>query len=258
MPPNLQARLHGIFSQYKDLFAKHKHHIGRFVGFKAEANIDFSKKINCKQPPRNRVLPPSCKQDLLKYKDAGLFANSTGMADHFCSNLTFVLRNQVKEQNKPTKADKNLTKHSKPTIIDTRPLETDKFSVAAPENQRSLYRMTIDLRNLNAVTTNQRTSQLPSIQTMEVNFHDSFVTTIDLANCYPSIEIKESSRDYFNFYVESEIWHHSRLPQGWGPSLQIAQSAIIWTFKDSTLQLSILTRKLTPAQFPYTSYRQFV
>ena len=42
LPPNLQARLNGIFSQYKDLFAKHKHHIGRFVGFKAEANIDFS------------------------------------------------------------------------------------------------------------------------------------------------------------------------------------------------------------------------
>ena len=58
--------------------------------------------------------------------------------------------------------------------------------------------------------------------------------------------------------VESEIWHHSRLPQGWGPSLQIAQSAIIWTFKDSTLQLSTLTKKLTPALFPYTSYRQFL
>ena len=55
LPPNLQSRLNGIFLEYKDLFSKHKHHIGRFVGFKAEANIDFSKKINCKQPPRNRV-----------------------------------------------------------------------------------------------------------------------------------------------------------------------------------------------------------
>ena len=93
-----------------------------------------------------------------------------------------------------------------------------------------------------------------SVQEMELNFHDSFVSTIDLANCYPSIEIKETSRDYFNFYVESEIWHHSRLPQGWGPSLQIAQSAIIWTFKDSTLQLFILTKKLTPAFLIVNSY----
>ena len=114
--------------------------------------------------------------------------------------------------------------------------------------------MRIDFRNLNSVTTNQRTSQLPSIQAMEINFHDAFVTTIDLANCYLSIEIKEA----FNFYVESEIWHHSRLPQGWGPSLQIAQCAINWTFKDSTLQLFILTKKLTPALFPYTSYCQFL
>ena len=90
-----------FFLEYKDLFSKHKHPIGRFIGFQVESNIDFSKKINCKHPPRNRVLPPSCKQDLLKYKDAGLFANSTGKADYFCSNLTFVLRNQIKEQNKP-------------------------------------------------------------------------------------------------------------------------------------------------------------
>ena len=100
------------------------------------------------------------------------------------------------------------------------------------------------------MTINQRTSQLPSIQ--------AFVSTIDLANCYPSIEIKESSRNFFNFYVESEIWHNSRLPQGWGPSLQISQTAIIWTFQDSTLQVFILTRRLTPAQFPFTYYRQFV
>ena len=96
---------------YKDLFSQNKHHIGRFLGFQAEAHIDFSSKVNCKQPQRNRVLPPSCKQDLIKYKDAGLFANSTGRADHFCSNLTFVFRNQIKEQNKPTKVDKNLIKN---------------------------------------------------------------------------------------------------------------------------------------------------
>ena len=136
--------------------------LGRFLGFQAEVPIDFSSKVNCKQPQRNRVLPPSCKQDLLKYKDSGLFANSTGRADHFCSNLTFVLRNQIKEQNKPTKADKNLIKQAlknspKPSVTETRPIHTGD----APENQRSLYRMTIDFHQLNAVTTNQRTSQLP-------------------------------------------------------------------------------------------------
>ena len=139
--------------------------------------------------------------------------------------MTFVLRNQVKEQRANTKADKNLQKQAKkadpthssfdiktskgenaqkPSTFDTQSLESDN----ANDAQRSLYRMTIDFRQINAVTTNQKTSQLSSIQAMEVNFQHAFVSTIDLANCYPSIEIKESSRDYFNFYVVNKIWHH--------------------------------------------------
>ena len=75
--------------------------------------------------------------------------------------------------------------------------------------------MTIDFRQLNAVTTN-------------------------------------------HFYVENEIWHHSRLLQELGASLYIAQTAIIWTFRNSTLHVFILSRNLTPTQFPFTSYQQFV
>ena len=101
-----------IFKEYDGLFSKSKHHLGTFLGFEAEALIDTTSKINCKQAPRNRVLPPSCKQDLYKNKTAGLFAESTGKADFYCSNLTFVLRNQVKEQRANTKADKNLQKQA--------------------------------------------------------------------------------------------------------------------------------------------------
>ena len=97
--------------------------------------------------------------------------------------------------------------------------------------------MTIDFRQINAVTTNQKTSQLPSIQSMEVNFQNAFVSIIDLANFYPSIEIKENLQDYFNFYMENEIWHHGRLPQGWCASLKIAQRAVSG-FVDQTLILS--------------------
>ena len=93
---------------------------------------------------------------------------------------------------------------------------------------------------------------------MEVNFQNAFVSTIDLANCYPSIEIKENLQDYFNFYVENEIWNHGKLPQGWCASLQIAQRAVLWTFRDSTLADFISSRGLTPEQFPFTSYRNFV
>ena len=95
--------------------------------------------------------------------------------------------------------------------------------------------MTIDFRQINSVTLNQKTSQLPSIQAMEVNFQNAYVSTIDLSNCYPSIVLKKNSRDFFNFYMEHEIWHHVRLAQGWCASLQIAQTAVLWTFRDSPL-----------------------
>ena len=78
LPKHLHSRLKDIFENYRDLFSRSKHHLGRFRGFQAETHIDFSSKVNCKQPQRNRVLPPSCKQDVLKYKASGLFANSTG------------------------------------------------------------------------------------------------------------------------------------------------------------------------------------
>ena len=127
MSKNLQSRLGQIFQNHASLFSKSKHHLGKFVGFEAEAHIDVNSKVNCKQLPRNRVLPPSCKQDLFKYKDSGLFADSTGKADHYFSNLIFVLRNQVKEQRTNSKADKNLQKQankakSKPSQLDTHPL----------------------------------------------------------------------------------------------------------------------------------------
>ena len=114
----MQDRLESIFEKHKNLFSRSKHHLGRFNGFQAVAQIDQNSKIKCRQAPRNRVLPASCKQDLLKYKDSGLFAHSTGLADNYCSNLTLVLRNQVKEQRSNTKADKNLQKHEKrPTLL---------------------------------------------------------------------------------------------------------------------------------------------
>ena len=36
--------------------------------------------------------------------------DSTGKADFYCSNLTFVLRSQIKEQKANSKADKNIQK----------------------------------------------------------------------------------------------------------------------------------------------------
>ena len=110
LSPPLQARMQSIIEKHKNLFSRSKHHLGHFKGFKATAEIDKQTRINCRQAPRNRVLPSSCKQDLLKYRASGLFDNSTGLADHYCANITLVLRNQVKEQRDNTKAGKYVQK----------------------------------------------------------------------------------------------------------------------------------------------------
>ena len=79
-----QARLGTIFKNHQNLFSRSKHHLGKFNEFEVEAHIDKTSKVSCKQVQRNRVLPLSCKQDLLKYKNSGLFENSTGKADFYC------------------------------------------------------------------------------------------------------------------------------------------------------------------------------
>ena len=167
LEPELQSRFTKLFDSYSDIFSRHKHHLGTFTGWQIQVEVDPS--INCRQPPRNRVLPLSCKQDLLKYKQSGLFNDSTGLTDKYCANITLVLRNQTKEIKRATKADKYVMKKSpsKVTVEETRPLEPEPKEGETP---RSLYRMTIDFRNLNKATKNEKTCQLPSVLSIENSF----------------------------------------------------------------------------------------
>ena len=207
LSPEIRKRLESIFVTHKNLFSRSKHHLGKFVGFQAVADIDKNSKIKCRQAPRNKVLPPSCKQDLLKYKDSGLFEISTGLSDDYCANITLVLRNQIKEQRDNSKAGKYVAKQeikrSQSPTTNKQPSKSDPTPLdpSTPDSQRSLYRMTLDFRLLNLVTLNEKTAQLPSIQNIEANFFNAHVTTVDLSNCYPSIEIAKSSRNYFNFFL---------------------------------------------------------
>ena len=244
-----------LIEDYADIFSRHKHHLGTFTGWKVKAEVDPS--INCRQAPRNRVLPSSCKQDLYKYKDAGLFSDSTGLADKYCANITLVLRNQIKEIKKSTKADKYIQRKTtnKVSVEETRPLEPEKKD---GQTSRNLYRMTIDFRDLHRATLNEKTCHLPSIQSIESSFHNSYVSTLDLSNCYPSILIHENSRNYFNFYMENEIWNHSRVAQGWCGSLTACQKAVSWTVRDEVLKKFVISKALTTEQFPFDSFRLFL
>ena len=97
-----------------------------------------------------------------------------------------------------------MVKHKKNDPIsklETKPLQID----ASETSEKSLDRMTLDFRMINQITLNEKTSQLPSIQAIENNFRNAIVSTIDLSNCYPTIKLEESSRRFFNFYVEDKV-----------------------------------------------------
>ena len=133
-------------------------HLGHFTGFQVKA-LDEDSPIKCRTPPSTRILPDSCKKDIQKYKTAGLFELSTGKQDQYCANITLVRRSQNKAIKKETKADKFISQQAlKKTQKDTRPL------TKAPEDESSLFRMTVDFRALNKVSKNEKTTQLPSIQ----------------------------------------------------------------------------------------------
>ena len=127
--------------------------------------IDDKSKINCKQLCRTRILPASCKADINTYKDAGLFEPSTGRQDTCCANITLVRRSINKSLTKATKADKYIQRQIEKTVHDTLPIDDPSLTPAT-------YRMTIDFRHLNRVTLNDHSTQLPSVQSIQVNFAD--------------------------------------------------------------------------------------
>ena len=118
--------------------------------------------------------------------------------------------------------------------------------------------MTVDFRALNRVSKNEKTTQLPSIQAIEHNLQGCNVSSFDLTNMYPSIVLEESSRNYFNFYVEDKIFRHARLAQGWAPALSIAQQAMQYTFWDEALLSFKKDNNLCDELFPYNSFSQFL
>ena len=84
------------------------------------------------------------------------------------------------------------------TIHVTLPLE-DQTSTPAT------YKMTIDFHHLNKVTPNDHSTQLPSVYAIDTNFSESLVSTIIIANMFPSILLEENSRNFFNLYYQDEI-----------------------------------------------------
>ena len=110
-----------------------------------------------------------------------------------------------------TRADKNIARlHEKSQLSDKKqqPNKDNK------KEDRVLYRLTIDMRTLNSATRNGTTIVLPTIESIERDFHGCNITTLDLSNMFYNIKVHRNSTRFFNFYVEESVWTHGALPQG--------------------------------------------
>ena len=198
------------------------------------------------------MIPESAYLDLMKYKQSVVFCDSVSGADRYLANITLTRRPSARELKFSTKADKYLSRLSDKA---SNSKKDDNNPVPPSQVERQLYRITLDYRDLNRATLNDTTISLPTLQSIESNFEGSIVTTLDLFNCFYSIELDEESKQYFNFFMQNEIWTHNVLAQGWSGSPKISRDAVDQTFSVKMLTKFLALKKIK--DFPFTHYGQF-
>ena len=58
---------------------------------------------------------------------------------------------------------------------------------------RVLYRLTIDMRAVNTATKNDTSIVLPTIETIERSFHSSIISTFDISNMFYNVAVHKDS-----------------------------------------------------------------
>ena len=112
------------------------------------------------------------------------------------------------------------------------------------------------MRSINSATRNDTTIVLPTIASIERNFHSCMITTLDIQNQIYNVRLHEDSKKFFNFFVEESTWTHVALPQGWCTSPKLAREAMIMTFSPSILKDYKLKNNITDQDFPVMDFKK--
>ena len=160
----------------------------------------------------------------MKYKESGVFCDSRSGADKCLANITLTQRPSAHELKFSTKDDKYLSRLSDKASNSKK----DNNNPASSQAERQLYRINVDYRNLNRATLNDTTS----------------------------IELDKESKQYFNFFMQNEIWTNNVLAQSWSGSPKISRDAIEETFSVKMLNKFLILKKIK--DFPFTHYGQFL
>ena len=180
-----------------------------------------------------------------------------GGVDKYACNITLTRRPAAKEMKFATRADKNIARlKEKSQSASTK--QTHNKDPKDKQEDSVLYRLTIDMRTLNSATRNDTTIVLPTIESIERDFHGCNVTTLDLSNMFYNIKVNDNSTQFFNFYVEESVWSHSSLPQGWCASPKFARDAMIITFAPEVMKDFATENNLSAEDFPFRDYDQIL
>ena len=112
------------------------------------------------------------------------------------------------------------------------------------------------MRSINSATRNDTTILLPTIASIERNFHSCMITTLDIQNQFYNVRLHEDSKKFFNFFVKESTWTHTTVPQGWCASPKLAREAMIMTFGPSILKDYKLENNITDQDFPVMDFEK--
>ena len=192
VPEDLKEELMNIIgTEMNDIWSRHKWDIGKTQRVKHDIKTKEGVVIRDKQRqiPYHRLQYAKKAVDTLhKYNLVSPAYNSK-----WATNLVLV--------QKPTEG--NFRDHTKASRIHNK-----------HKNTKSTWRLTQDLRRVNANTKNIYTSTLPTIDEIISKVKNKVVSQFDINQAYFTIELTDTSKEKTTFYLNDEVYYWNRMTQG--------------------------------------------
>ena len=192
VPDDMMKELTDIVKhEMKDVWAKHKWDIGLTHKIKHDIQTEEGKFVRDKKRPIPYPRLQYAKKavnTLMKYKLV-----TPAYTSKWATNLVLV--------QKPTEG--NLRDTTKASKIHNR-----------KENVKCTWRLTQDLRGVNAETKNIFTATLPTIDEIVSKCRNKIVTQFDINQAYFTVPLTDSSREKTSFYLNDSMYCWERMTQG--------------------------------------------
>ena len=231
-----------IINKFPAFWAKDKHQVGHFTGFKARITPKDGTTALQKERRLNLTHLEGVRETMEGLIKNDVFALSDQKHNEFCANLNIVPKvDDSSELRYQSKADKYLQKQGQ-----------NSGMIRPPTGWRAAF----DYTTLNDVSEEIGKLSLPTISEIQTKVSNCICSSLDLKNQFYSILLEETSKPFTNFYWDNKIFLHQRLAMGLSCSPFIAQQAMYWTFSDNVLERFKNENNFQDLEF--TSFSQFL